>query len=100
MVDMNDPEVIESLKFLAVSKEEKIATGARPFDSKKNVFVPDHKEGFLEAEIQSTDESKGTVTAKTCKGEVNYLKRNEDRLYTHTLHIISSFTTTVECDNC
>jgi hypothetical protein len=75
MVDMNDPEVIESLKFLAVSKEEKIATGARPFDSKKNVFVPDHKEGFLEAEIQSTDEAKGTVTAKTCKGEVNYLNR-------------------------
>ena len=37
-VDMNDPEVIESLKFLLVSKEEKIQTSTRPFDSKKDVF--------------------------------------------------------------
>jgi len=69
-VDMNDPEVIESLKFLLVSKEEKIQTSTRPFDSKKDVFVPDHKEGFLAAKIISVDEKAGTTTAKDSKGNV------------------------------
>ena len=69
MVDMNDPEVIESLKYLIVSKEEKIATSALPYDGKKNVFVRDHKEGFVAAEIQSED-AKGMVTVKKANGEV------------------------------
>ena len=38
-IDPNDPEVIESLKYLLVPKEEKIQTQARPFDGKKNVFI-------------------------------------------------------------
>jgi len=38
MVDMNDPEVIESLKYLIVPKEEKIKTCALPFDGKKKRF--------------------------------------------------------------
>ena len=70
MVDPNDPEVIESLKFLLVPKEEKIKTCARAFDAKKNCFVPCSKEGFISAEIQSEDAAKGTVTVKTAKGEV------------------------------
>ena len=65
---MNDPEIIESLKYLLVSKEERIKYSAMPFDGKKSCWVPDHKEGFLAAEIQST---KGDdVTVKTSKGEV------------------------------
>jgi hypothetical protein len=68
MVDMNDPEVIESLGFLVVPKEERIKTQTRPFDAKKNVFVPDHKEGFIAAEVQSED-AKG-VTVKKANGEV------------------------------
>jgi len=32
---MNDPEVIESLKYLLVPKEEKIRNAAQPYDSKK-----------------------------------------------------------------
>ncbi len=71
MVDMNDPEVIESLKFLAVSKEEKIVTQSRPFDPKKNCFVPDSKEGFIAAEIQSQDAK--TATVKKENGEVSLL---------------------------
>ena len=72
-VDPNDPEVLESLKFLLVPKEEKIQTQARPFDGKKNVFVPDPKEGFIDAEVVKEDEAKGMVTVKTSKGEVNFL---------------------------
>ena len=64
-VDPNDPEVIESLTFLLVPKEEKIQTQSRPFDPKKNVFVRDAKEGFIEAIIQSEDGDKVTVKTKS-----------------------------------
>jgi hypothetical protein len=67
-VDPNDPEVIESLTFLLVPKEEKIQTQSRPFDPKKNVFVRDAKEGFIDGVIQSEDGDK--VTVKTRNGGV------------------------------
>ena len=51
MISLDDPEVIESLRYLLVPKSERIATQARPFDGKKNCFVPDHHEGFLTGEI-------------------------------------------------
>ena len=70
MVDMNDPEVIESLKFLLVPKEERIQTQARPFDPKKNVFVHDSKEGFIDAVVQSEEGEK--VTVKTSSGGVSH----------------------------
>lgn len=70
MVDSNDPEVIESLKYLLVPRDEKIRTQAKPFDAKKNCWVEDHKEGFIFAEIQATDESKNEFTVKTIRGEV------------------------------
>ena len=72
MVDMQDPEVIESLKYLLVPKEEKMRTQARPFDGKKNCWIPEHKEGFIAAEIQSTKGEE--ITVKTSKGEVIYRK--------------------------
>ena len=78
MVDMQDPEVIESLKYLLVPKEEKMRTQARPFDGKKNCWIPEHKEGFIAAEIQSTKGEE--ITVKTSKGEVIYrknLKKNK-----------------------
>ncbi len=68
MIDMNDPEVIDSLKYLAVSKEERIRIQTMPFDAKKNCFIPDHKEGFLPGEIQGTEGN--MVVCKTPKGEV------------------------------
>ena len=67
-VDMNDPEVIESLTFLLVPKEEKIQMQARPFDPKKNVFVHDSKEGFVAAEIVDSDGT--TATVQTPDGNV------------------------------
>ena len=54
-VDPNDPEVIESLTYLLVSKEERIQTQTRPFDGKKNVFVHCAKEGYVPAEIIESD---------------------------------------------
>ena len=69
MVDMNDPEVIESFRYLHVSKEERIKIQSTPFDGKKNCWIPDQKEGFISAEIQSTKGEE--VTVKNSKGEVN-----------------------------
>ena len=74
MIDMNDPEVIESLKYLLVPKEERIRTSLLPFDGKKNCFVPEKTEGFVTAIIQSEDEKKGTVTVRTDTGNVNCLQ--------------------------
>ncbi len=70
MVDMNDPEVIESLSFLQVPKEEKIRIQARSFDAKKNFFVPDKIEGYLPAEIVT--EKDGLVSLKTYDNKVTY----------------------------
>jgi myosin heavy chain 6/7 len=66
--DMNDPEIVESLKYLLVTKEERIKLTSQPFDAKKQCWIPDHKEGFLAAEIQST--AGDDVTVKTSAGEV------------------------------
>jgi hypothetical protein len=70
MVDLNDLEIIESLKYLLVPREEKIKTQSKSFDAKKNCWVEDRKEGFIFAEIQSSDEKKGELTIKTINGEV------------------------------
>ena len=68
MFDMKDPEIVESLKYLLVSKEEKIKTQARAFDGKKNCWIPEAKEGFVPAEIQSEKGDK--VVVKLTSGEV------------------------------
>jgi hypothetical protein len=77
MISLDDPEVIESLKYLLVSKAERIKFQAMPFDGKKQCFVVDHKEGFLPCEIVSKEPAKGKepakATVKTSKGEVNFL---------------------------
>ena len=67
-VDMNDPEIQESLKCLLISSAEKIKLQSQPFDAKKACWVADHKEGFIAGEIQSTKGEE--VVVKTSKGEV------------------------------
>jgi hypothetical protein len=70
MIDMNDPEVIESLKYLLVPKEEKIRLSALPFDAKKNCFIHDKEEGYVTAIIEK--EEGDNVTVRTCqKGDVS-----------------------------
>ena len=53
MIDMNDPEVVESLKYLLVPKEEKIRLSTLPYSASKNFFVPCHEEGYECAEVTS-----------------------------------------------
>jgi hypothetical protein len=67
--DPNDPELKESLKFLALPTEERIKLQAQPFDGKKQCWVPDQKESFLAAEI--TGNKGDDVVAKTSKGDVS-----------------------------
>jgi len=67
MVDIDsDP----GWKFLKVSSEQSIQDANKPFDVKKNVWIPDAEEGFLAAEIKAT---KGDlITVMSTKGnEVN-----------------------------
>ena len=71
MIDMNDPEVIESLKYLLVPKEEKIKTQAQPFDSKINFFVVDKEEGYTPAIIQKEEGDNVTITTRA--GKVNFV---------------------------
>lgn len=71
--DIADPEVRESLKYLLIPTSEKILSAAKPFDGKKQCWIPDHKEGYIEGEIQSTKGEE--VTVKTSKGEVRFNSR-------------------------
>ena len=68
MVDINDPEVIDSLKYLVTPMAEKIKFQSMPFDAKKQCWVAEHKEGFVAGEIQS--ESGDQATVKTAAGTV------------------------------
>ncbi len=70
MCDLRDPEVIESLRYLLVPKEEKVRLATLPFNAKTAVFVGDKTDGFIEAEITKEDEAGGMVTVKNKKGEV------------------------------
>ena len=75
MISLDDPEVIESLKYLLVPKEERIRAQAQPFDGKKNCFVPEHKEGFIAAEI--TGKEGNLIVVKTSKGDVQKVKEED-----------------------
>ena len=71
MIDMSDPEVIESLKYLQIPKEERIRLNALPFDAKKNCFVPDKHDGYVTAIIEK--EEGDNITVRTCeKKNVKY----------------------------
>ena len=75
MISLDDPEVIESLRYLLVPREERIRTQARPFDGKKNCFVPDHHEGFLTAEI--TGKEGALIVVRTSKNETQKVKEED-----------------------
>ena len=66
---MDDPEVIESLRYLLVPKMVRLKNQSLPFDGKKQCFVADHKEGFLPAEI--TGKEGNLVVVRNSHGEVN-----------------------------
>ncbi|CAB01576.2 Myosin-3 [Caenorhabditis elegans] len=67
----NDP----GFPFLGISREARAATAARPFDSKKNCWIPDPEDGFVAAEIQSTTGEQ--VTVVTVKGNQITVKKDQ-----------------------
>ncbi len=72
----SDSELTESLQYLVVSAEEKARIQTKPFDSTKNCWIRDSKEGFVSAEIQRTvDDVLTVVTEKT--REVKEVRRDE-----------------------
>lgn len=78
--DPNDPEFQEAMKYLALPADEKLKLRSQPFDAKKACWVPDPKESFIAAEIESTKDEQ--VTVKTCKGDVGIFSSlcvSEDR---------------------
>ena len=66
--DPNDPEFQEAMKYLALPSDEKIKLRSQAFDAKKACWVPDPKESFVAAEIQSAKDEQ--VTVKTSEGDV------------------------------
>lgn len=54
--------------FLRKSEKERLEAQTRPFDLKKDVFVPDDKEEFVKAKIVSREG--GKITAETENGKV------------------------------
>ncbi|KAL7669321.1 hypothetical protein ACOME3_009983 [Neoechinorhynchus agilis] len=69
MMDPNDPEIVESLKYLEVSKKERLELQSQEFDSKVMCWVPDEKEGFVAAKIVS--KKKNDIEVKTVETNQN-----------------------------
>ncbi|VDL76370.1 unnamed protein product [Nippostrongylus brasiliensis] len=61
--------------YLGITREARAESAARPFDSKKNVWVPDAEDGFVAAEIQSVQGDQ--VTVVTAKGNSVTVKKDE-----------------------
>lgn len=60
---------------LVVPKKLLMEAQSQPFDSKKNCFVPDEKDGYALAEIQSTKGDE--VTVRTQKGDMKTVKKDD-----------------------
>uniref|UniRef100_A0AC35UGP5 Myosin motor domain-containing protein n=1 Tax=Rhabditophanes sp. KR3021 TaxID=114890 RepID=A0AC35UGP5_9BILA len=60
-------------EFLGISKEERIALSSKPYDSKKNCWVIDAEEGFIDGEI--TESQGDNVTVVTSKGNQVIVKK-------------------------
>lgn len=68
MVDAEMAAFGAAAPFLRKSEKERLEAQTRPFDLKKDVFVPDDKEEFVKAKIVSREG--GKVTAETEHGKV------------------------------
>jgi hypothetical protein len=77
------------MKFLALPSEEKIKLRSQPFDAKKACWIPDPKESFIAADIESTKDDQ--VTVKTCKGEVCRFILTRRNKNSNAISIISCF---------
>ena len=62
-------------EFLKESPEKALQTQSKPYDSKKNCWIPDAEEGYISAEIKSTKGDMVTVT--NSKGNDVTLKKEQ-----------------------
>uniref|UniRef100_A0A8C5VLW3 Myosin heavy chain 7 n=1 Tax=Microcebus murinus TaxID=30608 RepID=A0A8C5VLW3_MICMU len=75
---MGDAEMAvfgEAAPYLRKSEKERLEAQTRPFDLKKDVFVPDDKEEFIKAKIMSREG--GKVTAETEHGKTVTVKEDQ-----------------------
>lgn len=74
--------------FLFVSHDDVFQDQSKPYDSKKDCWIPDAEEGFISAQIKST---KGdTISVVTSRGnEVIYNRRSELNL-SNNLRLLES----------
>jgi myosin heavy subunit len=71
LIDLNDKELVESLKYLLVSNEEKIQMETKSFDENRHCWIPDQKTVFIGATIsegQTNNESVAATTPSTTTG--------------------------------
>ncbi|VTJ66226.1 Hypothetical predicted protein [Marmota monax] len=75
MVDAEMAAFGAAAPFLRKSEKERLEAQTRPFDLKKDVFVPDEKEEFVKAKIVSREG--GKVTAETENGKTVTVKEDQ-----------------------
>uniref|UniRef100_A0A8C5T2K6 Uncharacterized protein n=1 Tax=Malurus cyaneus samueli TaxID=2593467 RepID=A0A8C5T2K6_9PASS len=75
MPDVEMAEFGEAAPYLRKSEKERLAAQTRPFDLKKDIFVPDEKEEYVKATIISREGSK--ITAQTEHGKTVTVKEDE-----------------------
>ncbi len=77
MIDLNDPELIESLNYLTVPETEKNKALKQKYDPALNVLAQNDREGYIPVTIFTEDPKKGCLIVKTRKSElVTCLKEN------------------------
>ncbi|RCN23888.1 myosin SH3-like domain protein, partial [Ancylostoma caninum] len=59
--DMDEYEKDPGWQYLRLTKEQMHKEQSRPYDSKKNVWVPDPEEGYIAADVKSTKGDNVTV---------------------------------------
>ncbi|NXT10126.1 MYH7 protein, partial [Prunella fulvescens] len=74
MPDVEMAEFGEAAPYLRKSEKERLAAQTRPFDLKKDIFVPDEKEEYVKATIVSREGSK--ITAETEHGKDQIMQQN------------------------
>ncbi|KPP57279.1 hypothetical protein Z043_125018, partial [Scleropages formosus] len=72
MADSQMPEFGAAAPYLRKSEKERLEAQTRPFDMKKECFVPDPEEEFVKASIISRDGDK--ITAETERGKTVTVK--------------------------
>ena len=97
---MGDAQMAEfgpAASYLRKSDRERLEAQTRPFDMKKECFVPDQEEEYVKATISSRDGDK--VTADTERGKVTPLLQHGRLRATENQHVWTSVWTSQDFHN-